>query len=372
MKGLWLSLLIACAGCAAADTQDAPPRQGEDALPEQPGEKTPATLTNANPALPLQAESGGSEPTIIPHPSWTCDMPNGIPPPRLGKPAFTAEFDVKANNDLGATQYGQRRLLQFGAGRFSGSQLDATLTSGGYEQVLTLPNGAVELEQVLVLRGGRGGYIYLRVCGTAADATSPVRVVMDFEAPNSGPYAGVNRAKLVGTRSLSADGRKLTLEVFDVTSVAPTADRVTVENPSNLPNQTWECKKLTGTKGGEVYRETVGIGGSQSVGASKRGTRNIIPITGGTSTGRLPGTILPLGADFQLLGAQFIIDARYVIKTSDGTLVIVRNCGALGALVPVFEAPSASRYAFLNEDKWLSSNPSIGLGSVSLTIFEKR
>jgi len=381
MRALWLCLLTACASCAAEEA-DGRARSPLAPAPDETHDTSFATDTDpAAQSAPVRAQEAEPSPaaptstndvTIVPHPSWTCGMPEGIPPPQLGTPAFTAEFDVKANRELGQTQFGLRRLVEFGAGKFSGPKLEATLTSGGFELPLTLPNGAVELEQVLVLRGGRGGYIYLRVCGVATNTTDPVRVVMDFEAPNSGPYASVNTAKLVGTRTLSPDGKKLKLEVFDVTRVTPPSAKVAVENPPNLRNQTWDCVKLSGRKGPEMYRETVGIGGSQSVGASKRGTRNIIPITGGTTTGKLAGKILPLGADFQLLGGTFIIDARYVAQTNDNALVIVRNCGAIGALVPVFEAAADGKYAFLNEDKWLSSDPSIGLGSVSLTIYEKR
>jgi hypothetical protein len=67
-----------------------------------------------------------------------------------------------------------------------------------------------------------------------------------------------------------------------------------------------------------------------------------------------------------------IIDARYVAQTDDNEIIIVRNCGGLGALVPVFEAKADGPYAWINENNWLSSNPSVGLGSVSLTIYAKR
>ena len=116
----------------------------------------------------------------------------------------------------------------------------------------------------------------------------------------------------------------------------------------------------------------MGIGGSISVGESKRGNRNIIPITGGTTTGRVPGTVLSGGADFQIIaGGTFEeIDARYSVRTDEGDIIIVRNCGPLGGLVPVFEASKDSKYAWLNENTWLSSNPGLGLGAVNLTIYE--
>ena len=120
----------------------------------------------------------------------------------------------------------------------------------------------------------------------------------------------------------------------------------------------------SGTKGDVVYTESVGIGaGSVSVGASKRGTRNIIPITGGTTGGMIEGTVLSGGADYQLLGSAFVLDARYTVHTNDGGLIIVRNCGPVGALVPVFEAAAAGKYAWVNENKWLSSDPGVGAES---------
>lgn len=120
-----------------------------------------------------------------------------------------------------------------------------------------------------------------------------------------------------------------------------------------------------------VYMESVGIGaGSVAVGASKRGTRNIIPITGGTTSGRVAGTVLSGGADYQILGTTFELDARYTLRANDGELVIVRNCGPIGALVPVFETRTDGPYAFLNANTWLSSDPSVGAGVVNLTIYE--
>jgi hypothetical protein len=327
----------------------------------------PSTGTDSGqPVTPSTANS-----TLVPHASWTCAMPAGVPPPELGTLAFTAEFAVGTTRDLGKTQFGQRKVLEFESGKISGPKLEASLMKGGYELFLSLSNGAVELEHVLMLEAKGGAPIYLRVCGLAANASDPVRVVMDFEAPTAS-HGQLNTTPLVGVRELSADGKKLTLRVYDVTSVTASANKVSIEQPAGLPEQTWECKVDKGTNGAEVYRETVAIGGSVRVGASKRGTRNVIPITGGTTTGRLKGKILPLGADFQLLGGDLIIDARYIALTDDNEVVIVRNCGGLGALVPVFEARSEGPYNWINENNWLSSNPSVGLGSVSLTIYGKR
>jgi hypothetical protein len=143
--------------------------------------------------------------------------------------------------------------------------------------------------------------------------------------------------------------------------------------PPAGPHQTWECKKASGAQGSVVYTESVGIGGSVAVGASKRGTRNIIPITGGTTMGMIKGGVLSGGADFQLsANGVFELDARYTLKTDDGELIIVRNCGPVGALVPVFEASASGKYAWINDGDYLSSDPGISVGAVNLTIYEKR
>jgi hypothetical protein len=48
-----------------------------------------------------------------------------------------------------------------------------------------------------------------------------------------------------------------------------------------------------------VITEMVTLAPSQSVGATKRGNRNIIPITGGEISGRITGKVLFGGADYQ-------------------------------------------------------------------------
>jgi len=153
------------------------------------------------------------------------------------------------------------------------------------------------------------------------------------------------------------------MSVYDLAGVALQADTVHVVEPSGVPDQTWDCKKAQGTQGAIVYTESVGIAaGSVAVGASKYGTRNIIPITGGTTSGRIQGDVLSGGADFQLLSDAFYLDARYTLHTHEGELIVVRNCGPVGALVPVFETRADGPYAWVNENKWLSSDPGVAPG----------
>jgi len=129
----------------------------------------------------------------------------------------------------------------------------------------------------------------------------------------------------------------------------------------------------SGSKGDSVFTENVSLGSSFSVSNAKRGSRNIIPITGGTTTGKVAGKILDGGADYQLAGSSgTTLDARYTLAPSDGAFIIVRNCGPINALVPAFEAATDGPYKFLNEGKFLSSAPGSGAGGVSITFYERK
>ncbi|MBN1699869.1 MAG: hypothetical protein JW881_20330 [Spirochaetales bacterium] len=76
------------------------------------------------------------------------------------------------------------------------------------------------------------------------------------------------------------------------------------------------------------------------------------------------------GADYHNLANPMTIDARYLWQTNDGELIIVRNGGEIGSLVPVFEVRAASTYAALNDTLYLSSDPAAGSGGVQITFDE--
>jgi hypothetical protein len=308
---------------------------------------------------------------VIPHASWDCGMPMGIPPSQGASPVFEANLELGDVHDIGHTQYGQRVQIDIKGGMAMGSKLNAKFLDRGLDYQLTLDNGSIEDEQINILQTSDGGYIYVRSCGTAPNGNGEVRMTFDFEAPSGGAYDFLNTGKFIGSRYYDASAKTLKLRVFTAGNAGAAADAVHIEEPSGVPDQTWDCKKAAGVKGAIVYMESVGIGdGSIAVGASKRGTRNIIPITGGTTTGKIAGTVFSGGADYQLVGSAFEHHARYTIKTNDGALIIVRNCGPVGALVPVFETDTAGKYAWVNENHWLSSDPGIGAGVVNLTIYE--
>lgn len=319
------------------------------------------------------AGSGGAasvEGTYVPDPSWACGMPEGIVDPTRGELVFGATLEVGSVRDVGQTQYGQRRFADFGGGTTEGERLSASFLEGGLDFELTLDNGTAEVEQVAMLRATDGSYIYMRSCGLAPAGVSTTRVVFDFEVANQSSLAWLNTGTFVGTRSLDAANNQMILQVYDVADVPNDAAKVEWSDPEGVPDQPWECLELSGTRGAEVFTEEVGIGSSLSVGASKRGTRNVIPITGGSVSGRFIGSVVSAGADYQLIGSQTTLDARYALESNDGEFVIVRNCGPFGALVPLFEARAEGPYGFLNENRFLSSDPGGATGGVRITFYE--
>jgi hypothetical protein len=175
----------------------------------------------------------------------------------------------------------------------------------------------------------------------------------------------------VGTRTVQTG--KIQLDIYDVSKVATTGTKIQLKDPAGVPNVSWDCVGGSGTKGNSVFTENVTLGSTVTVNGAKRGSRNIIPITGGTTTGKVAGAILNGGADYQLAGSSgTTLDARYTLAPSDGEFIIVRNCGPGNSLVPAFEARAAGPYAFLNDGKFLSSAPGAGSGGVGITFYERK
>ena len=310
---------------------------------------------------------------IVPHDSWPCGLPSGIPSPENGILVFEAEMTLDRVADIGQTQYGRRRVAVVQGGSVRGSKVTGTVMTGALDFELTLGNGVIEIEQILVLRTSEGRFVYVRSAGAGPDA-GDVRLVMDFEAPNASDVAWLNSGTYVARRALNAAAGTMTLRVYDVSAVTTPADArlVRITKPPDVPPQPWEYRKAAPTekRGSELIVETVTLSPSQLVGPSKRGPRNIIPITGGELTGRVTGKVLPGGADYQNLTPPATIDARYLWQTAAGEIIIVRNGGAFGSLVPTFEVRVDSPYAWLNTGLFLSSNPSMRPGGVGLTFYD--
>ncbi|MBN1569164.1 MAG: DUF3237 domain-containing protein [Acidobacteria bacterium] len=321
-----------------------------------------------------KAAYGGAEKILIPHKSWPCGMAAGIPVPERGVLVFEASLKLDQAYAIGKTQYGLRDAFVFQEGTISGQKLHGAVMPGGLDFQLSFSNGGMEIEEIFVLRTSDGKYIYMRSAGTAADP-SDVRMVTDFEAPNESGYSWLNTGKYAGRRVVDPAAKTLKISVYDVSRVAVTPDAknsVQVTKPSEFQDQPWDYRKATAEekRGDELIRENVTLAASQMVGPTKKGTRNIIPITGGTLGGKITGKVLFGGADYQNLANPATIDARYLWQTSDGEVIIVRNGGTFGLLAPSFEARVDSKYAWLNKGLYLSSNPGMGKGGVSLTFYE--
>jgi uncharacterized protein DUF3237 len=323
---------------------------------------------------PSAATAQTSQRTLIPHATWDCGMPQGIPRPEAGRLVFEIEVPLERAIDVGQTQYGMRRVAVGLDGSAKGPKFSGAVAPGTLDFELTLANRTIEVEQTLVLQASDGSYVYARNAGTGPSADD-VRVVMDFEAPNAGEHAWLNSGTFVARREINAAAKTLRLRVYDVAGVPVGSGKdgtLAIAKPTNVPAQPWNyrLKEANEQPGEMLIAENVTLAPSQRVGASKRGDRNIIPITGGTVKGRISGKVLMGGADYQILTPPATIDAHYLWETDDGEVIIVRNGGGFGALVPTFEARVDGRYAYLNTGSYLSSNPGRGDGGVALTFSE--
>ncbi|CUH92941.1 DUF3237 domain-containing protein [Herbinix luporum] len=180
--------------------------------------------------------------------------------------------------------------------------------------------------------------------------------------------------RFVGRRIVDPATATMKLSVYDVSGITVIPDStnsIIVTEPEDVPDQPWDYRKANSERyGSKFITEVVNLGASQSVGASKRGNRNIIPITGGTVTGSITAKIIAAGADYQNLSSPMTIDARYLWETNDGEIIIVRNGGQFGSLVPTFEVNVNSKYSYLNQKLYLSSNPTMGAGNFTITFYE--
>ncbi len=315
---------------------------------------------------------GKDSSTLIPDPTWPCGMPDGIPSPERGVGVCSVELPLAQVYEVGDTPYGRRTVVVTKGGVISGSKLDGTALPGGLDFQVELSNGVVEIEQVLVLQMSDGTVIYMRNAGVGITEMD-VRVVMDIEAPNGSPYAWLNTGRYVARRDVDFDSMTMKLAVYDVSGVR--ADHaVRIVKPTSRPPQPWGYRSADPLErpGDRIIRERVTLGGWMTLGESKRGVRNIIPITGGELTGRIKGKVLFGGGDYQLQSDVFTLDARYLWQTDEGEIIIVRNAGTFGSLVPAFEARIDGAYAWLNTGKYLSSDPAVDDGTVSLVMYQSR
>jgi hypothetical protein len=321
--------------------------------------------------------ASSSSKTLLPTSAWDCGLPGGIAPPESGTLVLEAEVDLDAVYNVGRTPYGMRRAAVTQSGPLKGPRIEGEVLPGGLDYELTLANGVVEVEQILVLKTSDGGHVLMRNAGTGPDA-SDLRVVYDFEAPGNGPFGWLNSGTYVGRRSIDAAAKKMRLSIYDVSSVpVDAAQAVRIQKPAGVPPQPWDFRHADPSeqRGEEILVEVVTLGRGQSIQGGKRGNRNVLPITGGTLTGIVSGKIVFGGADYQSLGNTGAppIDARYMWETPEGDIIIVRNTTNAGiGLVPFFETRVDGKYAWLNSGKYLSSPPGMGPGGLTISMYKSK
>jgi len=97
-----------------------------------------------------------------------------------------------------------------------------------------------------------------------------------------------------------------------------------------------------------IFEARVTVGAPQELGDVGKGGRRIVPITGGEFSGPdLRGTVLPGGADWQILRSDGVaeLEARYTLRTGDGVLIYVRNIALRHGPPEVMAALAAGRVA---------------------------
>ncbi len=111
------------------------------------------------------------------------------------------------------------------------------------------------------------------------------------------------------------------------------------------------------------------------------GVERVIPITGGEVTGRISGTILPGGADYQLVDSEnkrTTLRAVYEFVTPDSVTVKVVNEGIntygedgyYFMTSPRFECDRNSSYAWLNDRIFVCSPVGFEDGKIILRVWE--
>lgn len=305
--------------------------------------------------------------TLMPHAAWDCGMATGIPVPESGTLLLEAEISLDNVYDIGKTPFGRRHVAVTQQGRMHGPRITATVLPAGLDFELGLTNGVQEIEQILVLQTSDNLYAIMRNAGTGVSGND-VRIVYDFEAPTTGEFAWLNSGKYVGRRTIDAKNKMMKLAIYDVTNVMVASDAAhiaRIEKPAGIPPQPWEFRKPEpGEERGEtILVESVALGRSQAIQNGKRGSRNVIPINGGTLEGKVAGKVLFGGADYQSPTTGPAIDARYLWQTTEGDLIVVRNAGPFNKLIPTFETSVDGKYAWMNSGKYLSSPPGGGGGT---------
>ncbi len=134
----------------------------------------------------------------------------------------------------------------------------------------------------------------------------------------------------------------------------------------------------------EVMRLRVQIAAPKVVGPTGQGWLQVIPIVGGTFTGKgLSGIVVPGGADWNTSREDGVshVFAKYLLQTSDGEYILIENEGLIAPNLeatiktrPTFAADVTGKYCDLNCGVYvgeLSATPDVR-DSVSIVIYRLR
>lgn len=110
------------------------------------------------------------------------------------------------------------------------------------------------------------------------------------------------------------------------------------------------------------------------------GYLRVIPITGGYVEGKVNGSVVPGGADWNTTRENGIahVFAKYLIKTEDGEYIAVENEGKIRfdeasviKTIPRFQANDTGNYAWLNVGVYVASLDSgKEPGQVEITVYK--
>ncbi len=142
-----------------------------------------------------------------------CAMAQNAPAPdNSGHPDLRAEhvFDERVTIgellNIGASKYGERRLIPITGGTFKGANIEGVVVPGGADWQLTRPDGDTELNARYTLKTNDGFLIQVvnRVLlhspkDKEAKTGSYARSVLEFEAPSNSPYDWLNHSIFLGT-----------------------------------------------------------------------------------------------------------------------------------------------------------------------------
>src|SRR5688500_4833079 len=80
-----------------------------------------------------QGGTSGAGVVIVPHESWSCGLPGGIPVPESGMLVFQAETTLDRVADLGRTQYGRRQVAVVRGGTLTGARVTGSVMTGALD-----------------------------------------------------------------------------------------------------------------------------------------------------------------------------------------------------------------------------------------------